>query len=112
MLSPEEREAEVKRLIQQETQEPFDLREGPLIRTIVLRVGEEEWVLLCTLHHIVSDGWSMGVLLEEWIAFYEEAMDDKAVELEPLPIQYADFAQWQKECLYLRIHWQSQGRDD
>ena len=60
MLSPEEREAEVKRLIQQETQEPFDLREGPLIRTIVLRVGEEEWVLLCTLHHIVSDGCDLG----------------------------------------------------
>ncbi|MFE4118690.1 amino acid adenylation domain-containing protein, partial [Priestia sp. YIM B13448] len=103
MLSPEEREAEVKRLIQQETEEPFDLREGPLIRTIVLRVGEEEWVLLCTLHHIVSDGWSMGILLEEWIAFYEEATDDKAVEIEPLPIQYADFAQWQKEWLKEKV---------
>ncbi|MFE4130544.1 non-ribosomal peptide synthase/polyketide synthase [Peribacillus sp. YIM B13482] len=114
MLSPEERESEVKRLLQQDTEVPFDLEEGPLIRTILLRVGEEEWVLLCTLHHIVSDGWSMGVLLEEWIAFYEEAMGEKAAELEPLPIQYADFAQWQKgwlkeEVLEQQLHyWQEE----
>ncbi|RFT63252.1 amino acid adenylation domain-containing protein, partial [Bacillus clarus] len=114
MLSPEEREVEVKRLIQQETEVPFDLGEGPLIRTSVLRVGEEEWLLLCTLHHIVSDGWSMGVLLEEWIAFYEEAVDEKVAELEPLPIQYADFAQWQKgwlkeEVLEQQLHyWQEE----
>ncbi|MDP1419335.1 non-ribosomal peptide synthase/polyketide synthase [Peribacillus simplex] len=114
MLSPEEREAEVKRLMQQETEVPFDLGEGPLIRTILLRVGEEDWVLLCILHHIVSDGWSMGVLLEEWIAFYEEATDEKVAELEPLPIQYADFAQWQKgwlkeELLEQQLHyWQEE----
>ncbi|MFD0772072.1 non-ribosomal peptide synthase/polyketide synthase [Bacillus sp. CGMCC 1.60114] len=99
MLSPEDREAEVKRLIQQETEVPFDLDEGPLIRTSILQVGEEEWMLLCTLHHIISDGWSMGVLLEEWMAFYEKATDEKVAELEPLPVQYADFAQWQKGWL-------------
>ncbi|MDQ0418594.1 amino acid adenylation domain-containing protein/non-ribosomal peptide synthase protein (TIGR01720 family) [Croceifilum oryzae] len=98
-LSPEEREAEVKCLIQKETKVPFDLAEGPLLRGTILRVGEEEWILLCTLHHIVSDGWSMGVLLQEWMAFYEEATDGKVAELEPLPIQYADFAQWQKGWL-------------
>ncbi|MFJ7936972.1 non-ribosomal peptide synthase/polyketide synthase [Peribacillus sp. NPDC096622] len=114
MLSPEEREAEVKRLMLQETEVPFDLGEGPLIRTILLRVGEEDWVLLCILHHIISDGWSMGVLLEEWIAFYEEATDEKVAELEPLPIQYADFAQWQKgwlkeELLEQQLHyWQEE----
>ncbi|MCI0767842.1 non-ribosomal peptide synthase/polyketide synthase [Bacillus sp. TL12] len=99
MLSPEDREEEVKRLIQQEAEVPFDLGEGPLIRTSILRVGEEEWILLCTLHHIISDGWSMGVLLEEWMAFYEKATDGKVAELEPLPVQYADFAQWQKGWL-------------
>ncbi|WP_459502279.1 non-ribosomal peptide synthetase [Bacillus sp. C1] len=114
MLSPEEREAEVKRLIQQETEVPFDLEEGPLIRTNILRVGEEEWVLLGTMHHIISDGWSMGVLLEEWIAFYEEATDGKVAELKPLSIQYADFAQWQKgwlkeEVLEQQLHyWQEE----
>ena len=97
MLSPEDREEEVKRLIQQETEVPFDLTEGPLIRTSILHVGEEEWILLCTLHHIISDGWSMGILLEEWMAFYEKATDGKVAELEPLPVQYADFAQWQKD---------------
>ncbi|PGD52175.1 hypothetical protein COM36_32265, partial [Bacillus toyonensis] len=99
MLSPEDREEEVKRLIQQETEVPFDLAEGPLIRTSILQVGEEEWILLCTLHHIISDGWSMGVLLEEWMAFYEKETDGKIAELEPLPVQYADFAQWQKGWL-------------
>ncbi|RPK10893.1 non-ribosomal peptide synthetase [Priestia endophytica] len=99
ILSPEDREAEVKRLIQQETEVPFDLGEDPLIRAIILQVGEEEWILLCTLHHIISDGWSIGVLLEEWMAFYEKAMDEKVAELEPLPVQYADFAQWQKGWL-------------
>ncbi|PFJ06741.1 non-ribosomal peptide synthetase, partial [Bacillus cereus] len=99
MLSPEDREEEVKRLIQQETEMPFDLGEGPLIRASMLQVGEEEWILLCTLHHIISDGWSMGVLLEEWMAFYEKATDGKVAELEPLPVQYADFAQWQKGWL-------------
>ena len=76
---------------------PFDLTEGPLIRTSILHVGEEEWILLCTLHHIISDGWSMGILLEEWMAFYEKATNGKVAELEPLPVQYADFAQWQKD---------------
>ncbi|SCN41681.1 non-ribosomal peptide synthetase [Bacillus wiedmannii] len=99
MLSPEDREEEVKRLIQQETEVPFDLGEGPLIRTSIVQVGEEEWMLLCTLHHIISDGWSIGVLLEEWMAFYEKATDGKVAELEPLPVQYADFAQWQKGWL-------------
>ncbi|AFQ15020.1 non-ribosomal peptide synthase/polyketide synthase [Bacillus thuringiensis] len=99
MLSSEDREEEVKRFIQQETEVPFDLTEGPLIRTSILHVGEEEWILLCTLHHIISDGWSMGILLEEWMAFYEKATDGKVAELEPLPVQYADFAQWQKGWL-------------
>ncbi|MEI4623585.1 non-ribosomal peptide synthase/polyketide synthase [Bacillus pfraonensis] len=99
MLSPEEREEEVKRLIQQETEVPFDLGEGPLIRASILQVGEAEWILLCTLHHIISDGWSIRVLLEEWMAFYEKATDGKRAELEPLPVQYADFAQWQKGWL-------------
>ncbi|OSX98878.1 non-ribosomal peptide synthetase [Bacillus mycoides] len=103
MLSPEDREEEVKRLIQQETEVPFDLTEGPLIRTSILQVGEEEWILLCTLHHIISDGWSMGVLLEEWMAFYEKATDGKIAELEPLPVQYADFAQWQKGWLKAEV---------
>ncbi|TKH59124.1 amino acid adenylation domain-containing protein, partial [Bacillus cereus] len=99
MLSSEDQEEEVKRLIQQETEVPFDLTEGPLIRTSILHVGEEEWILLCTLHHIISDGWSMGILLEEWMAFYEKATNGKVAELEPLPVQYADFAQWQKGWL-------------
>ncbi|MEH6979171.1 amino acid adenylation domain-containing protein, partial [Bacillus pseudomycoides] len=96
-LPLEDRERELKRLVQNEAEEPFHLGQGPLIRTRILKVDKEEWVLLCTMHHIVSDGWSMGILLEEWMAFYEGAISGKPVELRELPVQYADFAMWQKE---------------
>ncbi|MDM5294858.1 amino acid adenylation domain-containing protein [Peribacillus simplex] len=96
ILSLEDREREMKRFIQNEAEEPFHLGQGPLIRTRILKMDKEEWILLCTMHHIISDGWSMGILLEEWMAFYEGALG-KPVELKKLPVQYADFALWQKE---------------
>ncbi|HCF52247.1 MAG TPA: non-ribosomal peptide synthetase, partial [Bacillus sp. (in: Bacteria)] len=96
-LSLEDREREMKRLIQNEAEEPFHFGQGPLIRTRILKVDREEWVLICTMHHIISDGWSMGILLEEWMAFYEGALTGKTVELKELSIQYADFVMWQKE---------------
>lgn len=71
-LSLEDREREMKRLIQNEAEEPFHFGQGPLIRTRILKVDREEWVLICTMHHIISDGWSMGILLEEWMAFMKE----------------------------------------
>ncbi|MGG3494414.1 amino acid adenylation domain-containing protein [Peribacillus simplex] len=97
ILSLEDREREMKRFIQNEAEEPFHLGQGPLIRTRILKMDKEEWILLCTMHHIISDGWSMGILLEEWMAFYEGALSGKPVELKKLPVQYADFALWQKE---------------
>ncbi|AMM92983.1 peptide synthetase [Peribacillus simplex] len=96
ILSLEDREREMKRFIQNEAEEPFHLGQGPLIRTRILKMDKEEWIFLCTMHHIISDGWSMGILLEEWMAFYEGALG-KPVELKKLPVQYADFALWQKE---------------
>ncbi|MCM3538297.1 non-ribosomal peptide synthetase [Priestia endophytica] len=96
-LSLEDREREMKRLIQNEAEEPFHLGKGPLIRTRILKVDKEEWVLLCTMHHIIADGWSMGILLEEWMAFYEGAISGKPVEMKELSVQYADFVMWQKE---------------
>lgn len=102
-LSLEDREREMKRLIQNEAEEPFHFGQGPLIRARILKVDREEWVLLCTMHHIISDGWSMGILLEEWMAFYEGALSGKPVELKELSIQYADFVMWQKEWQKKRI---------
>src|SRR5207247_1393531 len=73
--------------------QPFDLTRPPLLRAHLLPVSVEHHVLLLVLHHIVSDGWSMGVMLRELSALY--AADGDAAALLPLPVQYADFALWQ-----------------
>ncbi len=78
---------------------PFDLREGPLLRVVLLRLAEREHVLVLSLHHIVGDGWSMGVLVDELNAGYAAAVRGQRAELPPLPVQYADFAAWQQDRL-------------
>jgi hypothetical protein len=93
------RDAEVKRLVAEEAERPFDLAKGPVLRTTLLRVGGEEHVLLLTTHHIASDGWSMGVLVREVVALYEEFHAGRPSPLPELPIQYADYAQWQQDWL-------------
>jgi amino acid adenylation domain-containing protein len=75
---------------------PFDLQRGPLVRGRLIRTGEREHVLLCTMHHIVSDGWSVGVLTRELSALYEAFSRDGPDPLPPLAFQYADYAQWQR----------------
>ena len=78
---------------------PFDLSRGPLLRATLLRLGEEEHVLLATMHHIVSDGWSVGVLVRELSALYAAYTRGEESPLAELPIQYADYAVWQREHL-------------
>ncbi|MFD7431571.1 amino acid adenylation domain-containing protein [Streptomyces sp. NPDC059818] len=78
---------------------PFDLAAGPLLRAVAVRVAEEEWLLLIALHHIVSDGWSEGVLARELRELYGAAVAGREAELVPLELQYADFAAWQREAL-------------
>jgi natural product biosynthesis luciferase-like monooxygenase protein/amino acid adenylation domain-containing protein len=95
----EEKRAEVKRLTQEEERKPFDLKQGPLMRVQLLRVSSEQHVALFTLHHIVSDGWSQGVLVEEIGRLYTAHMQGEQSVLEPLPIQYGDYAAWQREWL-------------
>ena len=82
-----------------EARQPFDLAEGPLVRARLLAVAPEEHVLLFTVHHIVSDGWSMGVLVSELAALYEAFCQGWPVPLAELPIQYADYAVWQRDRL-------------
>jgi len=94
-----EREEEVIRRASQESRQPFDLSRGPLIRTRLLRVGEEDHVLLLTMHHVVSDGWSMGILAREITALYEAHTSGKPLQLPELELQYADYARWQREWL-------------
>ncbi|HVR95371.1 MAG TPA: amino acid adenylation domain-containing protein, partial [Thermoanaerobaculia bacterium] len=87
------REAEAQRQADAEAARPFDLARGPLLRVVLLRMEEEDHAVLVTMHHIVSDGWSMGVFLRELAALYTDA------PLPELPIQYADFAAWQRSWL-------------
>ncbi|MDT5295930.1 MAG: hypothetical protein QOJ76_2810, partial [Acidobacteriota bacterium] len=98
-LSEEEREAEARRLAAEEARRPFDLAQGSLLRAGLLRLGEEEHVALFTMHHIVSDGWSMGVLVKEVAALYEAFSCGEESPLAELEIQYADYAVWQREWL-------------
>jgi amino acid adenylation domain-containing protein/FkbM family methyltransferase len=98
-LSPETQAAEARRLTSREACLPFDLARGPLIRTTLLRLAPEEHVLLLTQHHIVSDGWSMGVFVRELASLYRAFCLGEPSPLAPLAIQYADFARWQRGWL-------------
>ncbi|HKP83856.1 MAG TPA: condensation domain-containing protein, partial [Pyrinomonadaceae bacterium] len=89
----------VKRLVQREALQPFELATGPLLRATLLRRGAEEHVLLFTMHHIVSDGWSMGLLVREVAALYKAYQGGEESPLEELAVQYADYAVWQREWL-------------
>ncbi|ANY86828.1 MULTISPECIES: non-ribosomal peptide synthetase [Pseudomonas putida group] len=78
---------------------PFDLQAGPLLRVCLVRMAEDEHVLLLTLHHIVADGWSMNVLIEEFSRLYAQCVAGQVPQLPPLPIQYTDYALWQRSWL-------------
>jgi amino acid adenylation domain-containing protein len=98
-LPDEQRNNEVKRIARQEAQKPFDLRRGPLMRATLLRFDERDHILLLVMHHIISDGWSITVLIKEIATLYEAFAADKPSPLDELPIQYADFAAWQRSWL-------------
>ena len=91
--------AESERLVRQQAWRPFRLDREPPLRLLLLRRAEREHLLLATLHHIAADGWSLGVLLDELAELYD-ALDRRRIpRLPPLPVQYADFAVWQRACL-------------
>ncbi len=98
-LSAAERETEVLRRVQREAFRPFDLSRGPLLRVHLWRLSDQEHALLLNMHHIVSDGWSMGVLTSELSALYAAFTQGKPDPLPPLPVQYADYAIWQRGWL-------------
>ncbi|HEU0055102.1 MAG TPA: amino acid adenylation domain-containing protein, partial [Longimicrobium sp.] len=98
-LSETARETEVRRRAREDAARPFDLAEGPLVRAALLRAADEEHVLLLCIHHIVSDGWSTGVLFRELGALYAAFARGEGDPLAPLPVQYADYAVWQRERL-------------
>ena len=98
-LSEQEREAEVRRLASSQARESFDLTQGALLRATLLRLEEEEHVLVFNIHHIVADGWSTGVIIHEITALYTSFYSNKPSSLPKLPVQYADFAIWQRQWL-------------
>ena len=95
-LAPEEMEAETERLTAEIVQRVFDLAEGPLIRVALLRRGIEDHVFVLVMHHIVSDGWSLGIFWRELSALYNAYYVGQKSPLPELPIQYADFTVWQR----------------
>jgi amino acid adenylation domain-containing protein len=92
-------EEEARRLASEEAQRPFDLSQGPLLRARLLRLGTADHVLLLNLHHIISDGWSMGVLFRELSTLYNYYVHGVEAALQQLPVQYADYAIWQRGWL-------------
>ncbi len=94
-----DRNAELQRLLKAEAQQPFNLSADVMLRATLVRLGEEDHVLLLTMHHIASDGWSAGVLARELAAFYTSFTKGTPVSLPELPIQYADFSVWQQQWL-------------
>ncbi|HEX8318376.1 condensation domain-containing protein, partial [Longimicrobium sp.] len=98
-LGEAEREAAVRQRAGEEAARPFDLSAGPLFRAALLRLGSEERVLLLTMHHIVSDEWSLGVFFRELWALYAAYRAGRESPLRELPVQYADYAAWQRQQL-------------
>ncbi|HTK08291.1 MAG TPA: amino acid adenylation domain-containing protein, partial [Ktedonobacteraceae bacterium] len=98
-LSQERQEEEVRRLVRQEAQHPCDLVRGPLLRLAIVRLQRDEHVLLITLHHIITDGWSIGIFVRELSALYRAYVAGEPSPLAPLMMQYADYALWQRQWL-------------
>jgi amino acid adenylation domain-containing protein len=96
-VETQEREQQAEAILIEEAQRPFDLRQAPLLRTQLLRMGSEDHILQITLHHIVTDGWSMGVLLQEFTDLYQAEIEGRTDRLPRLAWQYRDYAEWQKE---------------
>ncbi|WP_233602075.1 non-ribosomal peptide synthetase [Corallococcus sp. CA047B] len=98
-LPESEREEEAQRRVVRLAQQPFSLEQGPLLRAVLMLLGGGEQVLLVDQHHIVSDGWSMGVLVHELAMTYRACLEGQPPPLNALPLQYADWAVWQKDWL-------------
>jgi amino acid adenylation domain-containing protein len=93
------REAEARKLALAEIARPFDLQTGPLLRASLLKLDEADHVFILNTHHIISDRWSLGALSEELTAFYEQETNGIPSQLKPLPVQYGDYAVWQRQLL-------------
>ncbi len=90
---------EVKQKVEKEMQDPFDLENGPLVRACLLRIADNKYVFNYTMHHIIGDGWSMGILVKELLSLYNAYAKGEEPVMKPLKLQYKDYAAWQREQL-------------
>lgn len=104
-----QRVTEARRLAEEEARRPFNLESGPLVRFFLIQLDAEDHLLVLTMHHIISDQWSFGVLGREFAAYYNAFVRGQELHMAPLTIQYADFAVWQQRCL-LDNHLSAQGQ--
>jgi amino acid adenylation domain-containing protein len=113
-LDEQQRELEAKKISTREAEQPFDLSQSPLLRAQLIRMSEQEHIALVTMHHIISDGWSMGVLIRELAVLYQAFCKGEASPLPELEVQYVDYAVWQREWLQGEVlqkqldYWKSQ----
>uniref|UniRef100_UPI001CDCD567 condensation domain-containing protein n=1 Tax=Pseudomonas huaxiensis TaxID=2213017 RepID=UPI001CDCD567 len=91
--------AQAREAMAEEANRPFDLEQGPLFRVQLLRLAADRFILLLTLHHIITDGWSMGVLLDECMGYYDALAQGVTPQIQPLAVQYRDYALWQRAWL-------------
>ncbi|MDQ2869303.1 MAG: amino acid adenylation domain-containing protein [Acidobacteriota bacterium] len=98
-VEADRRSRETRIHVQEDTRKPFDLAKGPLFRTTLLKLSEAEYLFLLSIHHIVSDGWSLGILFGEVAEVYDAFSRGESSPLPPLEIQYADYAVWQREWM-------------
>lgn len=94
-----EKEKSIQNFIDAEITSPFDLKNGPLLKASLIQVEEKKWVFICIMHHIISDGWSMNILINELIYFYNMQINNETIIDDPLNLQYKDFAVWQQSQL-------------
>jgi len=98
-LADAEQKRQVAEWLERHANSPFDLSTGPLFKAQLLRLGSEEYILLFNMHHIISDGWSTGVMIRDWCRLYDAYLQNREPQLPELPIQYSDYAAWQKNWL-------------
>ncbi|WP_024689807.1 condensation domain-containing protein, partial [Pseudomonas tremae] len=98
-LTPAEREEHVGNAVERDARTPFDLASGPLLRASLLRLADDEYLWLYSVHHIIADGWSMGVIAQEIATLYADFLLRQPSSLAPLAVQYADYACWQQQRL-------------
>ncbi|MCT7951959.1 amino acid adenylation domain-containing protein [Ancylothrix sp. C2] len=94
-----EQQKQTQKIATEEAKKPFDLATGPLFKTTLLQLSEAQFILLLNLHHIVADGWSIGVLIQEFATLYTNFQKNQPLTLPQLPLQYADFSEWQRQYL-------------